>query len=62
MRTIATISKPSKSISAKVKYEATSKEYVVQFYRNGAHLTQADYFTDDRQDAIDTANYTVDNS
>lgn len=32
-------------------------EYVVKFYNHGKHQKRADYHTDDRQDAIDTAEY-----
>jgi hypothetical protein len=30
-------------------------EYVVSFYSNGRHMDASDYFTDDKRDALDTA-------
>ena len=34
-------------------------EYVTRFYVNGKHMDASDYFTDDKQDAIDTARYHI---
>ena len=42
--------------SATVFYNFEYEEFVVKFYRNGVALPDADYFTDDRLDAIETAN------
>lgn len=53
-------SQQGKPMSAKV-CRAQPDEYVVKFYSNGKHLTDANYFTDDKEDAINTAKYVVDN-
>ncbi len=34
-------------------------EYCVKLFVDGKHLEQADYFTDDKQDADDTAKFMV---
>lgn len=39
----------------KVYYDADLEEYRVQFYWKNVYLEEADYFTDDRTDAINTA-------
>ena len=41
--------------SATVFYEFEYEEFVVKFYREGVYLAEADYFTTDRTDAIETA-------
>ena len=41
--------------AATVFYNFEYEEFVVKFYRNGVALPDADYFTDDRLDAIETA-------
>lgn len=62
MQTVHTKSDPSKSLSTKVLFDKDLEEYVVEVYRKGVHLPLADYFANDREDAIGTANYIVDNS
>lgn len=37
-------------------------EYVVQFFVNGRHMPEADYHTDDKNDAVGTANYFLNNN
>lgn len=41
--------------NATVFYDFDYEEFVVKFYVNGVALPDADYFTDDRVDACDTA-------
>ena len=41
---------------------AQYSEWVVRFYEDGVHLTEADYHTDDSADAYDTANSWVNKS
>lgn len=44
-----------KAPSATVFYNFEYEEFVVKFYRKGVYLAEADYFTTDRTDAIETA-------
>jgi hypothetical protein len=41
--------------AATVFYDFEYEEFVVKFYRGAVHLAEADYFTGDRLDAIETA-------
>ena len=41
--------------SATVFYDFDYEEFVVKFFRNGVVIDDADYFTDDRADAVATA-------
>lgn len=41
--------------NATVFYDFDNEEYVVKFWRDGNYLPDADYFTDDRTDAVQTA-------
>ena len=41
--------------TAKVYKDAEWSEYRVKFFANGVHQVDADYHTDDKQDAISTA-------
>lgn len=41
--------------SATVFYDFDYEEFVVKFYRNGVEIPDADYFTADQDDAIETA-------
>jgi hypothetical protein len=45
--------------TAIVYYHADWEEYCVRFYIDGTHQTLADYMTDDKDDAISTADYFV---
>lgn len=47
------------SREAIVYFHAEWKEYCVRFYLNGVHQRLADYFTDDKEDAISSADYFV---
>ena len=55
MRLIATIHKAAAEATAKVYRDSEWGEYRVRFYRAGQHLQNADYHTDDKEDAHDTA-------
>jgi hypothetical protein len=55
MRLISTIHKAAAEATAKVYRDTDWQEYRVKFYARGQHLQNADYHTDDKQDAIDTA-------
>jgi hypothetical protein len=52
---IATLQRRDKR--AEVHHDGT--EYVVRFYSGSQHLADADYFTDDVTDALDTARFYV---
>lgn len=41
--------------TVKVYYDSNYDEYVARLYMDGALYAPADYFTDDRDDAIETA-------
>ena len=47
---------------AKVYYDSEWQEYVVKFYEGGKYNPEADYFTDDKDDAIGTANHSAVNT
>lgn len=57
MRKIDEVSKGK--YTAKVYRDAEWQEYRVKFYINGVHLTEADYHTDTKEDAVNTAVYEV---
>lgn len=40
---------------AKVLFDSDLGEYCVKFYRHAQHVKEADYFTNDKADAIRTA-------
>lgn len=40
--------------SFKVMKNSEWNEYITKFYRNDSHEVEANYHTDDKQDAIDT--------
>jgi hypothetical protein len=40
---------------ATVFYDFEYEEFVVKFFRDGAYVSEADYFTNDRVDACSTA-------
>ena len=57
-----TLTDPTKSLgeeangkSARIMFNRELGEYTVKFYLNGKHLADADYYTDDREDARQTA-------
>lgn len=41
---------------AVITFNPDYEEYTVKFYNDGIYYEEADYFTDNKQDAIDTAN------
>ena len=47
--------KPGDKRTTKIKRDKDWGEWVVELYVNGKHYEPADYHTDDKQDAIDTA-------
>ena len=50
------ISKYTKGIYlAEIRYNSLLEEYIVKFYINGLPIVDADYFTDDKADAVGTA-------
>ena len=55
MRLISTINR-SLGFKAKIYYNSEYSEYKVLFFNeDGIKLPDSDYFTDDKQDALDTA-------
>lgn len=55
MRLINTIHKASEEITVKTYHDTEWSEYRVKTYIQGHHQTDADYHTDCREDALDTA-------
>ena len=55
MRIVSTINKAAANARAVVYRDPANDEYIVKFHRNRQHLQNADYFTDDKGDAINTA-------
>lgn len=45
--------------TAKVYRDSEWQEYRVKFYVAGTHMDAADYHTDDREDAMDTAKVAI---
>lgn len=41
--------------SARIYYDTDYEEYKVVFFKGGAHLEEADYHTEDYEDAVNTA-------
>lgn len=54
-RLIQSVPGPATGTFCKVYYESGNQEYRVALYKDGVHRYAADYFTDDKQDALDTA-------
>lgn len=55
MRLISTINR-SVGVKAKVFFNSEYEEYIVKFFSDNVHCENADYFTNDKEDAINTAN------
>ena len=55
MHLIATITHEQK----RAKVYRSEGEYIVRFYDHASYQSEADYFTDDREDAINTAEIQV---
>ena len=51
MRLITTITNEQQ----RAKIYRSEGEYIVRFYSHATYLSEADYFTDDREDAVNTA-------
>lgn len=50
----------TKIVSFSVIYKSSTEEYVTKFFDgNGQERKQARYYTDDKQDAIDTGKATI---
>lgn len=60
MLTITTIIGPTLSTLVRVAYDPETDEYVAQLVRDGRRVPDADYYTDDREDAIATATAMID--
>jgi hypothetical protein len=59
LRLVKTIKGSNPNKHAKVYKDKDWGEYRVKHYENGKHLEKADAHTDDKEDAMDTANYFV---
>ena len=42
------------TLTGRIHYDTDVNEYIVSIYSDDADYSDADYYTDDRQDAIDT--------
>lgn len=49
----------SVDLVARIYWNRVSQEYVVKFYKDGVYQEEADYFTEDREDAVNTAKHFV---
>lgn len=59
MRLISTIHKASEELTVKTYRDTDWGEYRVKTYVQGQHQIDADYHTEDKQDALDTAHAIV---
>ena len=55
MRLVRTVINADNGRKAKVYYRHGWQDYVVKLYVNGNYIAESDYFTDDKEDASDTA-------
>ena len=55
MRLISTIHKASEELTVKTYRDTDWNEYRVKTYIQGQHQQDADYHTDDKEDALSTA-------
>jgi hypothetical protein len=55
MRLISTIHKAAEALTVKTYRDTEWNEYRVKTYIEGQHQIDADYHTEDKQDALDTA-------
>jgi hypothetical protein len=60
MRQIANFTNPYAADLVTVSYESEFKEYSCRLFVNGIKQSDATYYTDDRQDAIQTAHAMID--
>jgi len=49
-------------IKVQIYYSHQWNEYTVKLYIKGVYQTHSDYFTDDKQDAYDTAQHMLNNT
>lgn len=61
MKRLTAYGNKDNSLQAVVYRDADTGEFIVKFYRDGRHQTEADYHTDDLEDADGTAQHFVDN-
>jgi hypothetical protein len=54
---MATYTNTAGTRKATLKYNEDWEEYIVRFYHNGLYQKDADYHTDCRDDAEETANF-----
>jgi hypothetical protein len=59
MRQVYSYQRPDRVRSAVVFYDFEYEEFVVRFYDSGIPLRECDYHTNDRTDAIGTAQLAV---
>lgn len=43
----------------KILWDSDWEEYIVRFYKDGVYMAESDYYTDDKEDALDTAKATL---
>lgn len=54
-KTLATFRQPESLTAVLVVWDTEYQEFICEVYEAGEHLEELDYFTDDKQDALDTA-------
>lgn len=59
MRVVETVGSVSSGRFARVYRDSEWNEYRVRFFRGGKYESAADYHTDDKQDALDTATFVI---
>lgn len=62
LRKIAEFENKNTGLRSRVWRDAANQEFVVSFYYPfGEHIEDSDYYTDDKQDAFDTAKHHLGN-
>jgi hypothetical protein len=59
MKLVKTFPAGSNNLSAKIYRDSDYDSYLVKFFENGKHNPKADYDTEDLQDAVGTAEYSI---
>ena len=59
LKLVKTFPAGSNNLSAKIYRDSDYKGYLVRFFESGKHNEEADYETEDLQDAIGTAEYSI---
>jgi hypothetical protein len=59
MKLVKTVPAGSNGLSAKIYRDSDYNSYIVKFFENGKHNANADYDTEDLQDAVGTAEYSI---